>query len=251
MGVLKDKVCIITGSTKGIGKAIARGYAKEGAKVVVVARNQDMCTEVAKELEAEYGVESIGIKTDVTKLDEISNLMDQTQERFGKIDVLVNNAGSALTKKIQDIKEEEWDHVVDLDLKSVFFCSQQAGIRMMETGGGCIINVASILGIVALKEVSPYCASKGGVIQLTKAMALEWAGHNIRVNALCPGYVITDINREKLSDERISSKLIKKTALGRLAEVEDLVAPAVFLAQDESGYMTGQNLVIDGGWTAM
>jgi|LGOV01.1.fsa_nt_gb NAD(P)-dependent dehydrogenase (short-subunit alcohol dehydrogenase family) len=251
MDRLKDKVCIITGSTKGIGKSIAKGYANEGANIVIVSRNQSQCDKVAAEIKEEFGVMTLGVKTDVTRIDEIKSLMNKTVNQFGKIDVLVNNAGSALTKKAEEITEDEWNHVVDLDLKSVFFCCQQAGLKMMETGGGSIINIASILGLVALKQVAPYCASKGGAIQLTKALSLEWAKHSIRVNALCPGYVITDINREKLSDEKIAGSLIRKTALGRLAEVEDMIEPAIFLAQDGSGYMTGQNLVIDGGWTAM
>jgi NAD(P)-dependent dehydrogenase (short-subunit alcohol dehydrogenase family) len=246
---LKNKVAIVTGSTKGIGRAIAFGYAAEGANLVIVSRNQQQCDETAAAIQETYGVEAIGIKTDVTRIDEIKALMAKTVERFGKMDILVNNAGSAITQKAELITPEEWMHVLNLDLTAAFFCSQQAALVMMANGGGRIINIASMLGLVAMKNVAPYCAAKGGLIQLTRALALEWAKHGITVNALCPGYVITDINKDTFSDEKLLRSFEKRTAVNRLATADEMVEPAVFLAQENNQYMTGQALVIDGGWT--
>jgi len=246
---LKGKVAIVTGSTKGIGNGFAHALAKEGADVVVVSRNQADCDKVATQLSETYGVKTLGCAADVTDMARIDALVVATVEAFGRIDILVNNAGSALTKRAEDITEADWDRIMDVDLKSVFFTAQAAGKVMIEQKGGKIINIASILGLVADKQVLPYCVAKGGVLQMTRALALEWAKHNIQVNAICPGYVITPMNEADLNDEKISSHLLRKIAMRRFGKVEEMAAACVFLASDGSSYMTGQQIVIDGGWT--
>ncbi|HHV72886.1 MAG TPA: glucose 1-dehydrogenase [Clostridia bacterium] len=246
---LKDKVAIVTGSTKGIGKGIAFGLAQAGANVVVVSRHQNDCDRVAAEI-AQLGVETLPVAADVTKMKDIENLVNSTLARFGRIDILVNNAGTALTKKAEEITEEDWDRVLDVDLKGVFFCAQAVGKQMIKQKRGKIINIGSILGTVADRQVLPYCVSKGGVAQMTKALALEWAKYNIQVNSLCPGYVITPMNEADLRNEKIASHILRKIPVRRLGEVEDMVGAAIFLASEASNYMTGQSIFVDGGWTA-
>ena len=247
---LKGNIAIVTGSTRGIGYGIACALAKEGANIVVVSRKPADCEKVAAELKETYGVETLALPTDVTDIKKIQEMVEKTVERFGRIDILINNAGSAITKNAEDLTEEDWDHVINLDLKAVFFCAQAAGkVMIKQEGGGKIVNIASALGLVGDKRILPYCVSKGGVLQMTKVLALEWARYNVRVNALCPGYVLTDINRAELNDERIKKALLSKFAIRRYAEVDEMTGAVVYMCSDESSYMTGQAMVIDGGWT--
>lgn len=247
---LDGKAAIVTGATRGIGYALAMALAKAGADVAVVARSAADCERVADELAA-HGVRTLAAPADITSLAAIEGMVAKTVKAFGRVDVLVNNAGNAVTRRAEDITEEEWDKVLSLDLKAVFFACQAAGRQMIGQGqGGKIINVASVLGLVGEKLVAPYCAAKGGVIQLTRALALEWARHGIQVNALCPGYVETAINAAELADEKVRRYIVGKTAMGRLGLAEEMAGAAVFLASAASDYMTGQTLTIDGGWTA-
>ena len=171
-------------------------------------------------------------------------------ELWGQIDVLVNNAGTALTKRTEDLTDEDWDRVINVNLKGPFICAQEVGRHMIARRQGKIINMGSVLGFVAERQVLPYCVSKGGLLQLTRALALEWARYNIQVNALCPGYIETDLNRDQLADERVRERLLRKIPARRLGTVDDLVGAAVFLASQASDYMTGQCLIVDGGWLA-
>ncbi len=249
MNDLKDKVAIVTGSTKGIGRGIVEALAKAGANVVIVSRNQDDCNRVAEQIK-EFGHDALPVAADVTNLKAIEELVKKVTEYYGKIDILINNAGSAITKKAEDITEADWDRVLNVDLRGVFFCAQAVGRQMIIQKSGKIINLASILGLVGDRQVLPYCVSKGGVIQMTKALALEWARHNIQVNALCPGYVITPMNEADLMNEKIHNHIIKKIPMRRLGEIKDMIGAVVFMASNAADYMTGQTLVIDGGWTA-
>lgn len=246
---LQGKTAVVTGATKGIGRGFAAALASEGANVVVVSRTGADCEKTAQELQTEYSVQALACPTDVTDLAAIAALMNKAKEHFGSLDILVNNAGSAITKKAEAITEADWDRVLDLDLKGVFFCAQVAGRIMIEQKRGKIINVASIMGLVGDKQILPYCVAKGGVVQMTKALALEWARHDIQVNAICPGYVVTEMNRADLETERVASHILKKIAMRRYGEVEDMAAACVYLASDDSNYMTGASMVIDGGWT--
>lgn len=246
----KGKVAVITGSTKGIGYGIAKALAAEGYNTVIISRHQNDCDRVAREIEETYHVSASGIAADITNLDDIHRMVQSVIEKYQNIDVLINNAGSAITKKAEDLTEADWDRVLDLDLRAVFFCSQIIGRKMIEQKHGKIINISSALGIVAEKQVLPYLVAKAGVLHLTKGLAVEWAKYNIQVNAICPGYVITEINEKELSNEKIAAGLLQKFPMRRFGTVEEISGAAVFLSSDASNYMTGQHIVIDGGWTA-
>lgn len=246
---LKGKIALVTGSTKGIGRGIADGLAKAGAKVVVVSRNQEQCDQVAQEIRNSGG-DALAVAVDLTDLAAIEALVEKAVLHYGRIDILVNNAGAALTKKAEDISEADWDQILNIDLKAVFFCAQAVGRKMIEQKNGKIINVSSIFGLVGDRQVLPYCVAKGGVIQMTKALALEWARHNIQVNALCPGYVITPMNKAALEDEKILNHITRKIPMRRLGEVNEMVGAVLYMASSVSSYMTGQSMVVDGGWTA-
>ena len=246
---LVGKTAIITGSTRGIGYGIAKAMADEGAKIIVVSRKPQDCRRVAEELSSQ-GSDALGIAADVPCQQDIDNLISQVQKYSGRIDILVNNAGTAITKRAEEITEEEWDRVINLDLKSSFFCAQAVGKEMIKQRAGKIINIASILGLVGEKMVLPYCVAKGGVIQMTRALALEWAKYNIQVNALCPGYVLTDINAAELQKEKNFKYITGKIPAGRLGTVDDIAGAVVFLASSSADFMTGQVMTVDGGWTA-
>ena len=247
---LEGKSAVITGGTKGLGKGIAEAFAENGAATVVVSRNQADCDAVAAGIREKFGTESFGIAADLTKSEDLSNLVEKSVEALGRIDILVNNAGSARAKSAEELTEEDWDFVLDLDLKAVFFTSQAFGRLMIEQKSGNIINVASVLGLIGDKRLVSYCAAKGGVIQVTRALAVEWARYNIRVNSICPGYVITDMNRKSMENEDFKKNLVDKTLMRRLGEAEEVAGAAVFLASDASSYITGQYITMDGGWTA-
>ncbi|MDR3588703.1 MAG: glucose 1-dehydrogenase [Negativicutes bacterium] len=245
---LNGKVVIVTGATKGIGNGIAKSMAQAGANVVVVSRSQGDCDKVAQDL-CGLGVQALPVAADVTKVASIQNVVDRTVDKFGCIDVLVNNAGAVLARKAEDISEEDWDKVINLDLKGAFFCAQIAGRKMIEQNRGKIINISSMWGLVAFKGFLPYCVAKGGILQMTRSLALEWARYDIQVNAICPGYILTALNEAELTDEKIAPGLLRKIPAKRFGDVQDLVGAALYLASDFSNYMTGAHMTIDGGWT--
>ena len=247
---VKNKSVIVTGSTKGIGKAIAEAFAEAGANLTIVSRNQDDCDRIAGELSGKYGVKALPVSGDITKIVNIENIVEKTAEEFGSVDVLVNNAGSAVTKASVDLTEEDWDSVIAIDLKAVFFCSQIAGRKMIEQKKGKIISIGSALGFIGEKRLLPYCCAKGGVLQMTKTLGIEWARYNVQVNVVCPGYVITDLNRDLLTDEKISTRLLSHIPMRRFGETVEVAEAVVFLASDASNYMTGQSIILDGGWCA-
>jgi len=223
--------------------------AEAGANIVVTSRHQDECERVSGILEG-MGVKTLPVAFDVNDRISVEEATNKALRYFGSIDVLVNNAGTAVTKKAEDLSEAEWDLVIDTNLKSVFFCCQVIGRQMIKQMGGKIINIASIFGMVAEKKILPYCVAKGGVLQMTKGLALEWSSYNIQVNAICPGYVKTAMNELVLQDQRICGDILQKVPQRRLGLPEDLSGATVFLASDRSNYMTGQTIIIDGGWTA-
>jgi NAD(P)-dependent dehydrogenase (short-subunit alcohol dehydrogenase family) len=247
--LLKDKIAIVTGATKGLGRGMAQGLADAGANVVIVSRNQQECDAVARELQ-EQGMMSLAYAADLRNLDSIKELVGAVVNHFGRIDILINNAGVAVTKSPEEVTEEEWSFVMDLNLKGAFFTAQQVGLQMIKQQYGKIINIGSIFSFVGDGNVVSYCVSKGGIIQMTKSLALAWARHNINVNVIAPGYIKTELNKESINTEKVFNHLIKNTPLRRLGEVKDIVGAAVFLASAASDYMTGQSIVIDGGWVA-
>ena len=247
---LTGKVALITGSTRGIGNAIAAGFAAAGAAVAVVGRKPADCARIQGEFE-EKGYKCFGVAADMGDTCSIDRLVSAVEERYGHIDILVNNAGvGGKEAPILDISPEEWDQTQSIDLKGVYFCAKAAAARMKVQGaGGRIINMASAAGIIAPKYVSVYGAAKAAVIHLTKIMANEWARYNINVNALAPGYIMTDMTKEVMADEKNASVVLKKIGLRRFGEVDDVVGAALFLATEASKYITGALIPVDGGMT--
>lgn len=246
---LTGKVAIVTGGTKGIGYGIVMALAYYGAKVVVTSRHQDDCDKVAKEV-IEMGGEATGIKTDVQVKEEIDNLVANAVKKYGKLDIIVNNAGVAITKPMIDMTEAEYNTVLNSNLKSVFFGSSAAAKQMIKQGnGGRIINMASIGGLIGTKNISTYGASKAGILNLTKGMAIEFGKYNITVNSVCPGYVKTALNAEFLDNPKYQERMFKKIPLKRWGKVEEVAAIVLFLASDSSGIMTGSHIVADMGTT--
>lgn len=244
---LTGKVAVITGGTKGLGYGMAVTFANYGADVVVASRTASDCQRVEDELKT-LGHRALGIPTDVSKSDQVDNLISKTVETMGKIDIMVCNGGTSATCPALKLPEAEWDRVMDVDLKGVFLCARAAAKQMVAQGnGGRIINVASAAGLKGSKNVSPYCAAKAGVVNLTRALALEWAKYNITVNSICPSYVLTNINEEALSDPKVRDTILKTIALRRFGTLDEISAAALYLASDYSGFMSGAFLRLDGG----
>lgn len=248
---LSGKRAVVTGGSRGIGRAIARGLADAGADVVPTARTRADVAAVVEEVR-ERGADSLVVTTDVTDRDEVRALFDQTADELGRVDILVNNAGVNPEQSLgrpETVDDDGFEHAIDVNLTSVFTCARTAGEYMLEHDGGSIVNVASISGVVGLPRQHPYTASKHGVVGLTKSMALDWAP-DVRVNAIAPGFVATDLTEEVREDDRLRESLLERTPLDRVADPAELAPPVLFLASEASSYITGECLVIDGGWTA-
>jgi len=246
---LKGKVALITGSTRGIGKEFAMGFAKEGADVVINGRSLEKAKAVAKEIES-LGIKSIGIGADVSLSQDVTRMVEEVINSFGRIDILVNNAGiNPFILEAEKIKEEGWDQVLDVNLKGVFLCCQAVGKKMIQQGGGKIINISSAAGIIGERGVLPYCVSKAGVITLTRILAYEWSRYNILVNAIAPGIVAGGMNTPILNKEVLVSGLTKQVPLKRFGTPEEIVKIALFLASEDSNYVDGTTIVADGGAT--
>jgi NAD(P)-dependent dehydrogenase (short-subunit alcohol dehydrogenase family) len=244
---LKGKVALITGSTRGIGKAFALGFAIEGADVVVNGRDLEKAKAAAREVEA-LGVRSIAIQADVSLSQDISRMAEEVDKQFGRIDILVNNAGiNPFILEAEKIKEEGWDQVMDVNLKGVFLCCQAVGKLMMRQGGGKMINISSAAGIVGEQGFLPYCVSKSGVMMLTRILAYEWSKYNILVNAIAPGFLAAGMNAPVLKNEVLVSGLSQKVPLGRLGDPQEIVKVALFLASEDASYINGTTIVADGG----
>jgi len=244
---LEGKVAIITGGTFGIGESTALLFAKEGAKVVIAARNAEKGERVVSQIK-EQGGDAIFVKTDVAKEEDVQNLVRETVDTFGKLDVLFANAGVGAMGDIHETTMEDWNRLISIDLTGVFLCSKFAIPAMIKNGGGSIINCASILGHVGQPSVSAYAAAKGGVVNMTRSAAVTYASKGIRVNAVCPGYIDTPM-LEPL-DEETKKYLISKHPIGRLGTPEEIATAVLFLASDDSSFVTGANLLVDGGYTA-
>ena len=247
---LTGKVAIVTGGTKGLGLAISTTLAFYGVEVVIASRTAADCERVSAELNAQ-GCDTFPYPTDVTDVDSIYKLVDAAVEKYGKLDIMVNNAGSAVTAMALDMTEKDWDHVMSLDLKACVFCAQAAAKQMVKQGtGGRIINIASMDGLVGDKAISSYCAAKGGLINVTKSLALEWGKYGITVNCICPGYFKTEINAYMFENEKWVNSICRKTALNRVCELDEITSAIVYLSSDYSGYTTGTYILMDGGTTA-
>ncbi len=247
---LSGKTAIVTGGNGGIGLGIARGLAQAGANIVVAARNAAK-TEAALEDIRGLGVQAIGVETDVTSEDSVSAMAEAATSEFGGVDILVNNAGIALRKAPQDYTLDEWNQVVDINLTGTFLCARQVYPLMKDAGGGKIINIGSMSSIFGSDWVASYSSSKGGVVQLTKSLALSWAKDNIQVNSILPGWIHTDLTTPIRTDnpERYAS-ITARIPHGRWAEPDEMSGCAVFLASAASDYVTGTAIPVDGGYAA-
>lgn len=250
---LKDKVAIVTGAGAGIGKSIAEVFAKEGAKVVVSTRRAENGQPVADGI-VEAGGEAIFIKCDVSKEEDVRLLVEETIKKYGKIDVLVNNAGVNFVKPFEKVEPADWDRVIDTDLRGTYLCSWYSLPHMLRQGGGSIINITTVHTMACLPGAAPYDAAKWGVVGLTKSMAVELAPKKIRVNALSPGLIDTQIWDDIKSAAPDLQKCLKywesNIPMGRVGTCEEIAYTAVFLASDEASYITGANLLADGGMTS-
>jgi len=247
---LEDKVAVVTGSARGIGRAIALALAKDGANIVVSDIDEEEMNLVRQEVE-NVGRRAIVCKANVSIKKEVNHLMDMTIREYGKIDILVNNAGTAILNLIEDFTEEDWNKVLSVNLNGVFFCSQAAGKEMIKKKKGKIINITSIRGKVAEPMRVAYTTSKAAVIALTKSLAVEWAKYNIEVNAVAPNYVKTKLVQMAMDKGVISEEaIIRRTPKGRLATAEEIAEVVKFLASDKSNYITGTTIYVDGGFLA-
>lgn len=248
MAGLEGKVAVVTGSARGIGRAICLKLAQLGADVVVNAvSSEEMALGLVKEIKG-MGRKAIFVKANIANVAEARKLMDETVEKFGKIDILVNNAGITRDNLILRMKEEEWDAVLNVNLKGTFNCVQAATKYMIKQRQGAIVNIASIVGIAGNAGQANYSASKAGIIGLTKTIARELASRGIRANAVAPGFIETDMTR-RLSEE-VRERLIKQIPLTRLGSPEDVANLVAFLASEESSYITGEVIKVDGGMIA-
>ena len=244
---LTGRICIVTGGGRGIGRAIAEGLARHGATLVLSGRTAATLTEAASAIGGRASVQVANVAREA----DVLMLRDAALARHGRIDVLVNNAGiNPIFRGIERTSLEEWQSIIDINLTGTFLCCKHLGEAMVTQGRGSIINMSSVAGHVGLLRSVPYCASKGGVEMLTRALALDWAKRGVRVNTLAPGWVDTDLTHGLLEHGVHGRRLLDHTPMGRFAIAGDMVGAAVFLASDASAYMTGQSLLIDGGWTA-
>lgn len=249
---LDGRVAIVTGASSGLGVAFARGLAEAGAHVVLAARRAERLDALVAELEGK-GAEALAVPCDVAKESDVDRLVAAALARFGRIDVLVNNAGATHIGPAEDEALARFREIVDVDLAGVFLCAQRAGRVMLAAGRGAIVNVASVLGLVGSGQIKQagYCAAKGGVVNLTRELAAQWARRGVRVNALAPGFFASEMTADMFSDARSQKWLRGRDPMGRPGREEELVGPLLFLASDASSYVTGQILAVDGGWTSV
>ena len=247
---LKGRVAIVTGGNGGIGLGIAQGLAKAGARIVVAARNEEKSAAAVRQLR-ELGSDALAIVVDVADEHSVQALVDETARRCGRIDILVNNAGINIRKPVQEIAVDEWQQVIQTNLGSAFLCARAVYPHMVRAGGGKIVNIGSMLSIFGASFAPAYGASKGGVMQLTKSLAVGWAPDNIQVNAVLPGWVDTDLTRTARAQvQGLNERVLARSPAGRWGTGEDFEGIAVFLASRASDFVTGVAIPVDGGYSA-
>ncbi|MBO7638970.1 MAG: SDR family oxidoreductase [Treponema sp.] len=251
---LKGQVAIVTGCSTGLGVQMAKALANQGANIVAIARRQEMIEAVAKEIKDTYGVETMAIKCDITDTAVVDSAIDQVMAKFGRIDIVVNNAGTGAVAPAEDITDEQFNNEMNIDLFGTFRVARAAAKKaMIPAKYGRIINISSMYGLVGNKIAgsAPYHAAKGGVVNLTRALAAEWGKYNITVNAICPGYFYTDLTRDTLNSDFFQQNAKTMIPEERYGKEGELDTAAIFLASPDSAYVTGVALPVDGGYTAM
>ena len=247
---LKEKVAIVTGASKGIGKAIAEAYAREGASVVLASRSTDLLEAIEKEISAQGG-KAMALRWTLPAPRASTPWSTGTMDAYGRLDILVNNAGISMAHPSEELPAEAWQRAMETNLSGTFYGCQAAARVMIPQGGGCIINISSIYGMVAAPGRVAYCATKAAANMLTKVLAVEWGDKQIRVNAIAPGYTRTELVQGVIDKGMIALDAIeKRTPLGRIGEVGDMTGLAVYMASDEAAYLTGSIVNVDGGWVA-
>lgn len=247
---LTGKSAIITGGSKGLGEAMAAGLASAGADVLLASRNADEVAAAAKQIAEDFGHKAVGVAADVTQPDQVKAMTERALSEFGRIDILINNAGVNIRGPIDELTYDEFQKVQEINVNGVWLCAKAVVPHMKEQKSGRIINLASTLGLVGLENRTPYTSSKGAVVQMTRALGLELAEWNITVNAICPGPFLTPMNVPIKDDEQTKKFIVGAVALGRWGEMHEIQGAAIYLASDAASFVTGTTLTVDGGWTA-
>ena len=247
---LSGKAAIITGGSKGLGLAMAAGLASAGAQLMLVNRNADEGAQAAEELRRDFGVQAISFPADVRDPAQTEAMVNAALAQFGQIDILINSAGINIRGAIDELTPDDFRKVMEVNVHGTWLCSRAVTPSMKQAKSGKIVNLASTLGLVGLANRTPYTASKGAVVQMTRALALELAPFNINVNAICPGPFLTDMNMPIADTEEGKKFVVGATALGRWGHLREIQGAAIFLASDAASYMVGSMLTVDGGWTA-
>lgn len=247
---LENKTVVVTGGSRGIGKDIARTFAKLNANVVISGRNRAVLDSALQDLKS-YNPRCIAVSGDLSDVVQVRELIDTAASEFGTVDVLINNAGVNIAKPAMEVTEEDWDTVLDLNLKTAFFASQAAAKYMLEQQSGRIINIASQMAFVGYVKRAAYCSSKGGLVQLTKALAVEWAKQGIRVNAVAPTFIETELTARMFDDKEFKKDVDSRILLDGLSQPEDISGAVLYLASNLANFVTGETIKVDGGWTAI
>ncbi|MFC3884501.1 SDR family NAD(P)-dependent oxidoreductase [Bacillus songklensis] len=247
---MKGQKVVVTGGSKGIGKDISVAFAKLEADVVIAGRDEVALSSAVEELKQIHPRCSY-LVADMQDVQSVYGMVDQAVSVLGGLDVLVNNAGVNIPKPALEVTEKDWDQVLDTNLKGTFFCAQRAGKYMTENRKGRIINIVSQMAFVGYIKRSAYCSSKGGAVQLTKALAVEWAPYNVKVNAVAPTFIQTDLTSKMFQDQDFYHDVLNRIPLGKLAQPSDVTGAVLFLASDMANFITGETIKVDGGWTAI
>lgn len=247
---LDGQIALVTGAASGLGKQIAWGMASFGADLILSDINYEGVENEAKKIEKQLGRKTVIFQVDVTKIQEVQDMVQKATDIFGKIDISVNNPGVNCRKSVLDLNLEEYERVLDVNLKGVFICAKEIGKIMVQQKKGKMINMSSIFGHVAMPNQAAYASSKGAILQLTKVLALEWAPYNVQVNALAPAHHKTSLAKQLMDNKDIYKDILNRIPQQRFAGEEEIIGPAIFLASKASDFVTGASLIVDGGWTA-